>query len=84
MAVASVNSGIAAVQILAPGNRNGFVVTNTDANALYLLMDSGTPSSTNYTVSLATGESFGVNNYDGELRGVWAGDGTGVALVTSW
>lgn len=84
MAVTSVNSSTSA-QTLLNANRQRLVatITNTDANALYVLLDSGTPSSTNYTVKLATDDYYETpKGYFGVVKGVWAGDGSGVALVT--
>lgn len=85
MAITSVSSSTSAAQLVAEdGNRAGLMVTNTDANALYVLLDSGTASATNHSISLATNETFSVSGYTGEVRGVWAADGAGVALVTTW
>lgn len=85
MPVSSVASTTSATQLAAVDtSRDGFLITNTDANALYVLMDSGVPSATNYSIALANGESFGASGYFGEIRGVWAGDGAGAALVTTW
>lgn len=85
MAVTSVNSGTISVRLLASGARNGAAIRNTDANALYVLLDSGTASATNHTVSLATGDYYETpRGFTGEINGVWAADGTGAALVTDY
>lgn len=85
MAIASVNSTTSETRLSAPdGGRGGLMVTNTDANTLYVLLDSSAASSTNYSISLAQNETFSVTGYTGEVRGVWAVDGSGAALVTTW
>lgn len=60
-------------------------VENTDANILYLVIGEDTPSATNYTVSLASGDYFEVPSrvVTMPLKGIWAVDGAGAALVTS-
>lgn len=85
MAVTSTASATTDTQLAAPDSaRGGIVITNTDANRLYVLLDSGTSSSTNYSFYLDTGDVFDTTGYAGEVRGVWTGDGTGAALVTTW
>lgn len=65
--------------------RNGATIRNTDANILYVLLDSGTSSATNHTVALASGDYYEVPaGYVGEIRGIWAADGSGAALVTAF
>lgn len=85
MAVSSVASA-ASDTLLASVNgvRDGLMITNTDANTLYVLLDSGVASATNYSISLAQNETFSVSDYTGEVRGIWALDGAGAALVTTW
>lgn len=85
MPVSSVASTITATQLAAVDtSRGGFIIANTDANDLYVLLDSGTPSATLYSFKIATGEAVEVKSYKGEVRGVWAADGTGAAIVTTW
>lgn len=85
MAVSSVASSITSGVLLAAGNRRMATIRNTDANALYVLLDSGTASATNHTVALASGDYFEVpGSYTGPITGVWAADGSGVALVTEF
>jgi hypothetical protein len=80
----SVASGTSSVQ-LTDGSVRGVTITNTDANTLYVLLGSGTASSTNYTVALATGDYYEVpEHYDGAVQGVWSADGTGAAIVTEF
>jgi hypothetical protein len=82
----SVASGIASVTILAANTaRKGAIVTNTDANALYLDLSGGTASSTSYSVAVASGEYYEMPyGYTGLVTGIWAADGTGSALVTEF
>lgn len=85
MAFTSVASSASDGLILAVNSaRKGFIVTNTDANALYLKMDNGAATAASFSAYLAQNESLGVNGYTGELRGIWAGDGSGNANVTEW
>lgn len=85
MAVTSVDSTTTSTRLLAAASRQGASVRNTDANALYLLLDSGTASATNHTVSLVQDAYFETPfDYEGEINGVWAGNGSGVALVTEF
>lgn len=85
--VTSVDSGIAAVTILAANtSRKGATIFNSDANALYILMAStGTVSSSLNSGSIASGAYFNVPfGYTGLITGVWAGDGAGAAKVTEF
>lgn len=85
MPVVSIASTTSATTLLAVNSgRKAVVIQNDDANALYVLLDSGTPSATNYSFSLAEGENAIVHGYGGEVKGVWAGDGSGAARVTAW
>lgn len=59
-----------------------FMIENTDANRLYVLLDSGNVSATNFTFSLAQNENAMVNVYRGPVRGLWAGDGAGSAFFS--
>lgn len=82
----SVNSGTGSVTILASNaSRKGAAITNTDANALYLDMSGGTASSTAYSVKVAADGYFEIPfGYTGLITGIWAADGSGVALVTEF
>lgn len=66
--------------------RKGLSILNTDANALYVLLGSGTSSATNLNVVIAatTGYWVAPNNYIGAVRGCWAGDGSGSAFITEY
>lgn len=85
MAVASVASSTTAALLLAAyGGRQGFIITNDDANDLYVLMGDGTASSSNYSFKLASGQDASISGYEGPIYGVWAADGSGSARITDW
>jgi hypothetical protein len=85
MSVSSTNSSTTSTRFLRSAERNGAAVRNTDANVLYVLLDSGEASATNHTVALAEGDYYETPfGYTGEINGVWAGDGAGAALVTEF
>lgn len=63
----------------------GGSIVNTDANALYILLGTGTVSSSLYTEKLATDGVYEVPYaFTGIVTGVWAGNGAGGALVTDY
>jgi len=85
MAFTSVASAAADTQLLAEGStRGGLIIVNTDANRLYVKFDSTAATSSSYSFYLDTGDVAGPFSYTGEVRGIWAADGSGAALVTSW
>jgi hypothetical protein len=70
--------------IAANTSRKGVTIFNTDGNALYVLLaSSGTPSATNanYVIPATTGYWEIPYGYTGPIRGAWAADGTGAALI---
>jgi hypothetical protein len=83
MAVSSVDSTTSST-VLANVNtsRKQLIIHNDDANALYVLLDSAAASATNYSFALIEGASACISDYGGEVRGIWAGDGTGAAKIT--
>jgi hypothetical protein len=85
-AFTQVASGVASVPILAAnGSRVGAVISNSDANALFLRLDGGTVTSANYSVSVAANANYNVPfGYTGAITGIWAGDGSGNANVTEF
>jgi hypothetical protein len=88
MAVTAVASSATSGSLVA-GNtsRRGLVIENSDANRLYVLLGPGTASATNYSFSLAQNENsgiYGIGDYTGDVTGVWAGDGSGYAMVSVW
>lgn len=85
MAVTSVASAASSTALLSPnGTRDGMIVTNTDANILYVLLDNGTASTANHSFQLAQNASSVIYGWRGAVTGIWAGDGSGVALLTTW
>lgn len=88
MAFTTVASAATSTTLLAEnGNRGGASITNTDANRLYVLLDAGAASSTNYSFYLDSGDTWeqsGPNPYTGEVTGIWAADGSGAANITYW
>lgn len=84
--VTSVSSAATSTSILAANTaRYGGSITNTDANALYLLLGGGTASATNYSVKLFTDDYFEIPfGFTGAITGIWAADGSGAALVTEY
>lgn len=84
MGVASVASTTTSTQ-LSDSSSRGRTIYNSDANALYVLLARGTASSTNFSLVLQTGDLYEVPpEYEGEIVGVWAADGSGAALVTEF
>lgn len=79
-----VASQATAITILAANTaRYGATVYNDDANALYLLLGTGTVSATVYTVLIPSGSYYEVPyGFTGILTGLWAADGAGSARVT--
>lgn len=86
--LSSVASQTGAIALLAANTaRKGASILNTDGNALWVLLaSSGTPSATNanYIVAATTGYWEVPFGYTGAIRGAWAADGTGAALVTEY
>lgn len=86
MAVTTVASAASNTQLLAPDSgRKSVIICNDDANRLYVLLDGGTASTTNYSFSLAQNENARLEGSEaqGEVRGIWAADGSGNALLTT-
>ena len=85
MAVTSVASGTTSVLLAAPhAERRNLIIENSDANTLYVLLGSGTASSSNFSFSLAQNANAHVPGYTGEVNGVWSADGSGAAKVTEY
>ncbi len=84
----AVASGVASVTILASNAvRKGAMITNTDANVLYLDLSGGTATSTSFSVAIAANGFYELPNgplYTGLITGIWAADGSGSALVTEF
>lgn len=82
-AVASVTT-VNGVVLLAASSRNRFIIENSDANRLHILLGSGNASATNYSFSLAQNEKFELKGYDGVVKGIWAADGAGSAFISEF
>lgn len=84
-AAANVSGSVTSATILASNaNRIGAAVFNDSDATLYLLLASGTASSTAFSVKLESGDYYEVPvKYTGILVGVWS-SATGAARVTEW
>lgn len=86
--VTSVNDSATDVRLLAAaGDRQGATIFNDSASTLYLLLNSGVASTTNFTVRMAPGDYYELpwnrhGVYTGEIRGIWSADSTGAARIT--
>ncbi len=79
------SSASSGVLLTANSGRACVSVTNDDANALYLLCEASAASTTNYTVIIASdGYWESPIGYAGEVRGIWALDGSGAAQITEY
>ena len=77
-----VASAIASTVLVAPSTRRRVFMENSDANRLHVLLGSGTATTTDYSFSLAQYENCEIVDYSGEIKGIWAADGAGFALIT--
>lgn len=82
MATTSVASTTTSTTLLNPGSRTGFVIENSDANRLYVLLGDGTASASNYSFSLAQNENAMIAGHQGRVVGVWAAAGAGRAFLS--
>jgi hypothetical protein len=86
MTVTQVPSQTSAIELAAAdGSRTSLAITNTDAYRLYWLLGSGTPTSSLYSDYLDEGESVSFSGADivSAIQGIWAGNGSGNANVTT-
>jgi hypothetical protein len=85
MAVTSVDSAATSATLLAGGTKyNRIIIENTDANRLHVMLEARAASTTDYSFSLAQNENAILENYSGEIRGIWAADGSGAAKITTY
>lgn len=85
MAQTAVASAATSTVLLAAGTapRERVIIENSDANRLHVNLDSAAATTTTaYSFSLAQYENAIIEDYYGEIRGIWAADGSGHALVT--
>lgn len=82
----TVASQATAITLLADNvNRKGVTITNTDANKLYIILSGETPSATLCNKVIATEETYTVPfGYTGLIRGIWAADGVGQAVIAEF
>lgn len=83
----SVNDSATAVTILAANAvRLGAVIRNTSSALLHLMMGSTTPTTSNCSITIATGAAYEVPyGYTGIIQGIWATDpNDGAAVVTEF
>ncbi len=82
--VTSVNSAATSAMLIpANGNRSGVMITNTDANALYVKYGI-TASTLSFTVAIPANGYWEMPKpiYIGQIDGIWAADGSGAAIIT--
>lgn len=84
MTVSAVESATSSTTLLTASAAYKYIVENSDANRLYVLLDAGTASATNYSFSLAQNENAQIVGYAGTVKGIWAGDGSGYAHITTF
>jgi len=85
MAQTRVASAAADTQLLARDTaRRAVVIENTDANRLHIRIGPDAAATDNYSFSLAQNENAVVPRElaGEEIRGIWAADGTGYAMLT--
>lgn len=83
--VGAIASAATSTLILAANpQRNGLLLTNTDANMLYLKYGEGATITTSYTVAIPAGGYWEMPRpvYSGVIHGIWAADGSGSAVYT--
>ncbi|KGM44481.1 hypothetical protein JY97_00640 [Alkalispirochaeta odontotermitis] len=74
--------------IAANADRTGLIITNTSTAILYILLGTGTASTTNHSwVVAASGGQINLSDFSGRcwkgaVQGIWASDAGGVALIT--
>ncbi len=88
MTTTSVNSTTTSTQLIAANvSRSGLVISNTDANRLYILMGSGTAAATagSFTDYLDEGDTTYIDGEEAEQawQGIWVADGSGAASITA-
>lgn len=85
--VTTVNAVASDTTLLASNaNRKGFIIFNNSTAILYVLLASGTSSSSNFSILLNQNESLIIDNtclYTGIIKGIWA-SATGDCKVTEF
>lgn len=87
--VTSVNDAATSAELIAANpDRTGLMITNTSTAILYILLGSGTASTTNHSwVVAASGGQINLSDFSGRcwkgaVQGIWASDASGAALIT--
>lgn len=83
--VGALASAATSAQMLAANpQRKGLLVTNTDANTLYLKYGEGATITTSYTVAIPSGGYWEMPRpvYSGRIDAIWSADGSGSAVYT--
>ncbi len=64
-------------------NRISLTIVNESSAVLYVLKGTGVASSTNYTYKLSQNDTLTIDDYTGQVNGVWATDpNDGAAQMT--
>ena len=85
MAQTRVASAATDTQLLArDADRRAVTIENTDANRLHIRVGGSAAATDNYSFSLAQNENLLIPRElcGEEIRGIWAADGTGYAMLT--
>lgn len=86
--VSSVDDSDSSQTLLAADSaRKGFIIYNNSAVILYAKFASTAATDSDFTVRInpfQVHEEMGAGIYKGAITGIWASDGSGAALVTSW
>ena len=84
-AVASAATSTVLLAATTSAPRQRIIIENSDANRLHVNLDSAAATTTTaYSFSLAQYENAIIENFGGEIRGIWAADGSGHALITTY
>lgn len=80
--VTKVASATASTTLLEASARFKYLIENSDANRLYVRLDGGAASATDFSFSLAQNENAEIVSVTGKITGIWAADGTGYAHLS--
>ena len=86
MALTVVASATSSTQLLpADSSRSSVIISNDDANRLFVLLDDAVVSTTSYSFSLGQYENARIAGAEAQSRimGIWAADGSGNAYLTT-
>lgn len=81
--VTSVNDSASSVTLKAANeNRVSLTIVNDSSALLYVVKSSNAASNTNYTYVLDQGGTVTIEDYTGQVNGIWESDAGGAARVT--